>query len=81
MTFSPTYHWKSRAFVNQKISGLVLAPEIEMPAYMAGKSFTIIIFGLAISPESVSEKKKQQWYESVEGLFIWAHQPEKICGH
>lgn len=52
-----------------------------MPAYMAGKSFTIMTFGLAISPESVLENRKQQWYESVEGLFIWAHQPAKISGH
>lgn len=52
-----------------------------MPAYMAGKSFTIMILGLAISPESVSEKRNQQWYESVKGLFIWAHQPVEISGH
>lgn len=52
-----------------------------MPAYMAGKSFTIMIFGLATSPESVSEKRNQQWYESVEGLFIWVHQPVEISGH
>lgn len=52
-----------------------------MPAYMAGKSFTIMTFGLAISPESILENRKQQWYESVEGLFIWAHQPAKISGH
>lgn len=37
--------------------------------------------GLAISLESVWEKRKQQWCEVCEGLFIWTHQPEKLSGH
>lgn len=72
---------KSSTFVNPEISGLVLAPGVEVPTYVAEKPFTIMTFGLAALPWRVFGKRGTTVCESDEGLFVWTCQPEKLSRH
>lgn len=74
-------HQKSSTFVNPKISGLVLAPGVEVPTYVAEKPFTIMTFGLAVLPWRVFGRGGTTVCEGDEGLFVWTFQSEELSRH